>query len=80
MNRILIAIGLSVSLAGLPALAQTTPEVVDADGNGVWSMEELQVTYPDLTEEVFAAVDTNADGQVDQAEYDAAVEAKLLAQ
>lgn len=80
MNRFLIALGLSVSLAGLPALAQTMPEVADTDGNGAWSMEELLVAYPDLTEEVFATVDTNADGQVDQAEYDAAVEAKLLAQ
>ncbi|MDN5786928.1 EF-hand domain-containing protein [Pseudorhodobacter sp.] len=80
MTRILTALGLVAGLAAVPALAQDAPAVADTDGNGTWSMEELKVTYPNLTEETFAAMDTNADGQIDQAEYDAAMGADLLKQ
>ena len=48
--------------------------------NGTWSMEELQATYPNLSEETFAAMDTSADGQIDAAEYEAAMGANLLTQ
>jgi len=78
MTRIMIALGLMVGLTSVPALAQDAP--VDADGNGSWSMEELQVTYPNLSEETFAAMDTSADGQIDAAEYEAAMGANLLMQ
>lgn len=78
MNRIMIALGLIAGLTAVPALAQDAP--ADADGNGTWSMEELQVTYPNLTEETFAAMDTSADGQIDAAEFEAATGAKLLMQ
>lgn len=80
MNRILIALGLSASLLALPAMGQAVPEIPDTDGNGLWSMEELKVGFPDLTEETFAQVDTTADGQIDQAEFDAAIAAGVLAQ
>lgn len=59
------------------AYAQTTVE--DADGDGSYSMEELMVVYPDLTEEVYAEVDTNDDEMVDAEELAAAEEAGLLA-
>lgn len=78
MTRLLIALGLTVGLSAAPVLAQDAP--IDADGNGSFSMEELKVTYPNLTEEVFAAMDTSADGQIDQAEFDAAMGANLLMQ
>lgn len=78
MNRLMIALGLVAGMTALPALAQELP--VDTDGNGTWSMEELKAAHPSLTEEVFAAMDTNADGQVDAAEYEAAMGAKLLEQ
>lgn len=78
MNRILIALGLSAGLAAMPLMAQTAAAIPDTDGNGMWSMEELKAGYPDLTEETFAAMDTTGDGQIDQAEFDAAVTAGLL--
>lgn len=78
MTRIIIALGFAAGLATLPAFAQEAP--ADVDGNGTWSMEELKAAYPDLSEETFAAMDTSADGQIDQAEYDAAMGAKLLMQ
>lgn len=78
MTRLMIALGLVAGMSAVPALAQDLP--IDADGNGTWSMEELKAAHPTLTEEVFAAMDTNADGQVDLAEYEAAMGAKLLEQ
>lgn len=76
MNRMMIALGLIAGLTAVPALAQDAP--ADTDGNGTWSMEEMTATYPNLTEETFAAMDTSADGQIDAAEYEVATGAKLL--
>ena len=73
MNRTMMAVLATIGLAALPALAET-PMVTDTDGNGTYSMEELKAAMPDLTPEVFAAVDANADGAVDPAELAAAIE------
>jgi hypothetical protein len=64
------------ALAFSPAFAQTTP--ADADGNGSFSIEELQAAYPDLTAEVYATLDANTDGIVDAAELTAAQESGKL--
>jgi Ca2+-binding EF-hand superfamily protein len=75
MKKFLLAIA-ALGFAGA-AVAQ---EVADADGNGTFSMEELMVTYPNLTEEVFATVDANGDGAVDADELAAAQTAGTLTQ
>lgn len=69
---VLIALGLTGA-----AVAQ---EVVDADGNGTYSMEELMAAYPDLTEDIFVTVDANADGEVDADELAVAQAAGTLMQ
>ncbi|WP_323781303.1 hypothetical protein [Leisingera sp.] len=51
----------------------------DVDGNGSFSLEELQAEYPELNAETFAAIDADADGEVDQDEMKAAVDAGVLA-
>jgi hypothetical protein len=57
------------------AFAQTAlPEVADTDGNGTWSLAELQAVWTDLTEDGFKGIDANTDGAVDQAELQAAVD------
>lgn len=57
------------------AVAQATlPEVPDADGNGTWSLVELQAVWTDMAEEGFAAIDTNVDGAVDVTELQAALD------
>jgi hypothetical protein len=66
-----VLVGLSLS----PAMAQ---EVADADGNGTYSLEELMVSYPSLTAEVYATIDANADGAVDADELKAAQDAGTL--
>ena len=75
MKRI-IALAAILGLGAGAALAQTMVE--DTDGDGVYSLEELQVAFPELTDEVFTTVDTNADGVVDADELAAAEEAGVL--
>ncbi|MGR3511643.1 MAG: EF-hand domain-containing protein [Paracoccaceae bacterium] len=65
-------LGLGVSTAAMAA------DVADTDGDGVYSMEELMVAYPSLTEELFGTIDGNGDGAVDEAELAAAVDAGVL--
>jgi len=71
----------SVVLAALvasPLAAQALTAEQDVDGNGTYSLEELQAAYPDMTAEVFAQIDANADGEADMAELEAAQGAGLL--
>ncbi|WP_417701193.1 EF-hand domain-containing protein [Pseudophaeobacter sp.] len=77
MTKISLA---AVAVAALTAspLAAESVAGVDADGNGTFSLEELQVAYPELTAEVFVQIDTNADGTADLDEVQAAQEAGLL--
>jgi len=61
------------------ALAQATlPDVPDTDGNGSWSLVELQAVWTDLTEETFKSVDTTADGNVGATELQAALDAGVI--
>ncbi|PPB81675.1 EF hand domain-containing protein [Albidovulum inexpectatum] len=71
-----LALVLGTAILAVAANAQTV--VSDTDGNGTYSIEELRAAYPDLTDEVFATVDANGDGQVDADELAAAQEAGVL--
>ncbi|MDA8585238.1 hypothetical protein N9L47_03110 [Rhodobacteraceae bacterium] len=65
------------TLLGLGATAAIA-EVQDTDGDGVYSMEEVKATYPDLTEDVFAQLDANGDGALDVEELAVAQSAGIL--
>lgn len=78
MNRMFLIAAATLGLAGTQLMAQTLPEIADADGNGLWSLTELQAAYPTLTEEVFTKVDVNTDGGVDTAELTAALADKVI--
>jgi hypothetical protein len=67
-----------VVLASAAFAQATLPEVADADGNGTWSMAELQVVWTDLNDETFAKIDTGADGEVDQTELQAALDGGVI--
>ncbi|WP_264212620.1 EF-hand domain-containing protein [Leisingera thetidis] len=67
------------ALAASPLAAMESITEADVDGNGTYSLEELQAAFPDLTAETFATIDANADGEADLAEVQAAEEAGLLA-
>ena len=75
MKTSLLALAAVFGLSTM-ALAQT---VTDTDGDGAFSMEELKVTYPDLTAEMFITIDIDGDELVSAEELDAAVEAGVLA-
>ncbi len=51
---------------------------IDTDGDGKASLAELQVVYPELTEELFQDIDTDADGFVNGEEMAIAVETEML--
>ncbi len=72
--QLILAGLLGLGLAG----AATAADVEDADGDGVFSMEELMVAYPTLTEDLFTTIDGNGDGAIDEAELAAAVDAGVL--
>jgi hypothetical protein len=61
------------------AIAQTLPDVPDTDGNGIWSLVELQAVWTDLTEEAFAGMDTSGDGAIDAAELQAGLDNGVIA-
>ena len=73
MKKIVLTLGALSAFAVAQANAQTV--VADVDGNGVYSMEELVAAFPELTEEVFKAVDTDADGALSPDELKAAQDA-----
>lgn len=77
MTRFAIAL-LPLVLATAVSAETALPEVADADGNGTWSLVELQAVWADMTEENFTAVDTSADGAVDTAELQAALDAGVI--
>lgn len=77
MKKHVVAFGVLISFGAVQAQAQTV--VSDTDGNGTYSIEELQAAYPDLNEATFASIDVNADGQVDADELQAAREAGTIA-
>ena len=52
---------------------------IDTDGDGMASLTELQVSYPELTGEVFLEMDTDGDGLINDEEMAIAVELGNLA-
>jgi hypothetical protein len=77
MNKLLLTIAAAGMTLATGAFAQDaaapTFAGADTDTSGGVSLAEAQVVWPDLTQEAFTAADTNADGSLDQAEFDAYV-------
>ena len=69
---------LAAMVLGLGLGSTAMAAVEDADGDGVYSLEELMVAYPALTKDVFATIDSNGDGAVDEDELAMAVDAGVL--
>ena len=74
---IVILIGLGVLANAAIAMGERAVEV-DANGDGVMTVDEVQAVYPDITAETFAEVDTNNDGVLDDAEMIIGVENGLV--
>jgi len=70
---------IAVSALCMPAYAMGSGAAeVDANGDGLLSITEVQAVYPDVTAEQFSAMDLNADGSLDDAEVQAATEAGVM--
>ena len=78
MKRIAILLA-PLALASAAFAQATLPDVPDTDGNGSWSLVELQGVWTDLTEDSFKAIDTSADGAVDATELQAALDSGVIA-
>ncbi len=69
----------SVVCIGIPALAIGAGiQDVDANADGVLTIDEVQSTYPEITVDTFSAMDVNSDGALDEAEVAAAQEAGIM--
>ncbi|MBT8155424.1 EF-hand domain-containing protein [Epibacterium ulvae] len=69
---------LASTLIAAPAFADSIPVEMDVDGNGSLSLEEMQVAFPTITPETFGLIDVNGDGEADESEVTAAVDAGYL--
>jgi hypothetical protein len=67
----------AIAALGLATLAQAATDL-DTNGDGVLTMDEVQIAYPDMTEDNFIAMDVNADGTLDDEEVAAAQEAGVM--
>jgi len=69
---------LFAALTSMGLATQVLAEVDDADGNGSFNLAEMQAAYPDLTEEMFVALDLDESGELSAEELNAAMEAESL--
>jgi hypothetical protein len=76
--KTLTTIAAATLFAAGAAYAAPTLAELDTDGDGGLNLTELQATYTTMTEDGFVAIDTNADGSVDEAELTAAVDGGIL--
>lgn len=79
MTRLKKLTTLTLSSLCVPAFAMGAGAAeLDANGDGLLSVSEVQTVYPDVTAEQFSGMDLNADGALDDAEIVAAQEAGVM--
>ncbi|MCK0141603.1 EF-hand domain-containing protein [Aliiroseovarius sp. F20344] len=66
------------SVIVMTAATAAFAEGIDADGDGVVTVDEAVAMHPDLTPEAFSTADANDDGVLDAEELAAALEAGLI--
>ncbi|WP_323036318.1 hypothetical protein [Pararhodobacter sp.] len=76
MNKLVLTLAAATAFAALPVYAETA--LTDANADGVYSYEELLVSYPDLSQADFDAADADQSGALDADEIAAAKEAGQL--
>lgn len=76
MTRLIAASGASLALLTLPAWAVVAE--IDLDGDGAYSLTEVQTAMPDITADEFVMMDVNGDGLLDADEVAAAIQAGLM--
>jgi hypothetical protein len=74
-STIIVATFASLSISGAAVAATGDFAKIDANADGKITLEEGMKMHPDWTAESFKALDTNADGSLNEAEYETAVTA-----
>ncbi|MGL4311115.1 MAG: hypothetical protein ACRCSU_11565 [Paracoccaceae bacterium] len=84
MTRVAGSLLALAAFVASPALAEDViskvelPTIVDFNGDGMWSMAELQTIWVDLKADAFIQTDTNLDGAVDRTELSNALSKGVL--
>ena len=76
MTRPIAASAATLVLLAAPAVAVVAE--IDLDGDGAYSLSEVQTAMPDVTADEFMIMDANGDGLLDENEVAAAIEAGLM--
>ena len=71
----MVALGATLLLSSAALAATGDFGKIDANGDGKLTLEEGMKLHPDWTASAFKALDTNADGSLNEQEYEAAVTA-----
>ena len=77
----LIAAAGMLSICGLAANTQEMDpaiDTIDTDGDGMFSLEELQTAHEEMTEELYNTIDTDGNGTVSPEEHQAALDAGTI--
>ncbi len=77
MTRFGVLIGVLGLLAAVPG-AGVAGSGIDTDGDGRYSLAELQALYPALTAAIYALIDSDGDGRVSPGEFRAGQDNGLL--
>ena len=77
MKTFLTTVAAALTLAA-PAWAAGSAAALDADANGVLSIEEIRAAFPDVSDAAFQEMDVNADGSLDADEVTAAQDSGLM--
>lgn len=70
-RQVLISTIAAAAFAGAAFAEPPMFDTVDTDGDGAITLSEAQAVAPELTEDEFSAYDVNADGGLDQGEFEA---------
>jgi hypothetical protein len=69
---------LTITSVAFGSAAWAQSAVDDANGDGMYSIDELLTVFPNITDDVFSEIDINDDGGVDVEELAAAEAAGLV--
>ncbi|NHB77069.1 EF-hand domain-containing protein [Rhodobacter calidifons] len=79
MTKLALVLAVSALTATAALAEDAAKEVADTDGNGTFSLAEVQAVYANVTEEAFKAADTDASGELSADELKAAIESGAFA-
>ncbi len=71
-------IALALGMGALATTAFADMSTMDANEDGLLTMDEVQAAYPEVTADQFSQIDINGDGAIDDAELTTAQEAGLM--